>query len=241
MPVELIVGERVAKESKNAVLACNDYLRMGPGRSLRKLCDRYQSAPGTPPTKRLKSLKDWSANFGWQARAEAYDAAGDAEKTAAASARRKEIMDEGLALDYERVAKLKDLAAMLEDEINYEPSLTEDEEAEIVEHNAELLAPGEQYDRALQARSRRRPNVWLRDVKGIGSFDNFERVEIVRFNAALISEYRGTLDDLAKETGGRHHTVEMTGKDGKDLNLQTEVHVYLPENGRDGNTRADRD
>lgn len=33
--------------------------------------------------------------------------------------------------------------------------------------------------------------------------------------------------------------IEHTGKDGKDLSLQTVVHVYLPDNKRDGDTRTD--
>lgn len=44
---------------------------------------------------------------------------------------------------------------------------------------------------------------------------------------------------------GKHHKlfadrVEMTGKDGKDLNLQTQVLIYLPDNGRDGDNRTNR-
>lgn len=238
MAVELIAGEKVKGESSKAIIACNDYLRMGPGRSLRSLLSRYREvARSSAPTHNQSTLQMWSVAYSWQVRAESYDAANEAEKQVRAEARRREIMEEGLALDYERVAKLKDLADMLETEINYEPAI-DSEQSLIAELEAEALDP---YDRALQAHSRRRPNVWLRDVKGIGSFENFERVEIVRFNAALIAEYRGTLDDLAKESGGRHHTVEMTGKDGKDLNLQTQVHFYLPDNGREGAIGAPQD
>ena len=35
--VQLLAGERCEGESDRAVVACNDYLRLGPGRSLRKL------------------------------------------------------------------------------------------------------------------------------------------------------------------------------------------------------------
>lgn len=51
---------------------------------------------------------------------------------------------------------------------------------------------------------------WLPDVKSIGSGEFAERVDIVRFNAALIEQYRGALDDLAKETGGRKQRTELT-------------------------------
>jgi hypothetical protein len=56
--------------------------------------------------------------------------------------------------------------------------------------------------------------VWLRDKKGIGSFENFEVVEVIRFNAGLISELRAALDDIASETGGRPRKTELTGKGG---------------------------
>jgi hypothetical protein len=41
---------------------------MGGGRSLEKLLELYQSGTRAAPTARLRSLKSWSAAFGWQAR-----------------------------------------------------------------------------------------------------------------------------------------------------------------------------
>lgn len=58
---------------------------------------------------------------------------------------------------------------------------------------------------------------WLPDVKGIGTGDNFERIDIVRFNAGLLSELRGLLDDLAREVGGRAKSVELSGPGGKPI------------------------
>jgi len=98
--------------------------------------------------------------------------------------RRDEIMGSGLALTHERVEKLKWLAQFLEGQI-------QEQGEDGVYHN-----------------------VWLPDVKQIGSGEYAERVDIERFNAALISEYRSTLDDLAKETGGRIHKQEVSGPDG---------------------------
>lgn len=60
-------------------------------------------------------------------------------------------------------------------------------------------------------------NVWLPDVKQIGSGSNVERVDIERFNAAIIDQLRGVLDDLAKETGGRKRSMELTGAEGTPL------------------------
>lgn len=113
MTVELLVGELKEGESNKAVMACNDYLRMGIGRSLFKLYDRYQNETETIPTKRLATLKEWSTSHGWQARVEAYDKIVDAEKTARGEARRKAIMDSGLAQDYERVDELNEIYAKL--------------------------------------------------------------------------------------------------------------------------------
>lgn len=60
---------------------------------------------------------------------------------------------------------------------------------------------------------------WLPDVKAIGSSleGTFERVDIVRFNAALVREFRDTLADLAAEVGERVKGLEISGKGGKDL------------------------
>lgn len=58
---------------------------------------------------------------------------------------------------------------------------------------------------------------WLPDVKSIGSGENAERVDIVRFNSALIEQARKTLDDLAAELGERVRGLEISGKDGKPL------------------------
>jgi hypothetical protein len=53
---------------------------------------------------------------------------------------------------------------------------------------------------------------WLPDVKSIGSGEFAERVDLVRFNAPLIEQFRGTLADIADETGGRQKT-------GRNLNI----------------------
>lgn len=93
-------------------------------------------------------------------------------------------MEYGLSLDFERIQKLQKLAAFLEGQI-YELSASD-------------------YDG-----SQTFLNVWVTDVKGIGKGDDFERVEIERFNAALFEQYRKTLDDIAQETGGRVKQVKV--------------------------------
>lgn len=182
------------KESKKAAAACADYLRMGIGRSLAKLHQSYTgTTPTEPPTRTLRVLKQWSSDFGWQDRAEAFDKEIDAAK----EQRRKEVMESGLALDYERVIELKRMAALLSGQI-YEQGETGD------------------YH-----------NVWLPDVKQIGSGEFAERVDIERFNGEIFSQLRGALDDIAKETGGRKQKTEITGKDGEALTLPISI-VKMP-------------
>lgn len=172
-----LAGERQADETDNAVIACNDFLRLGPGRSLPLVLEKYTAqSQGKPPTKSLSTLKIWSMRFEWTARAREYDIAWEAAK----DAERDAVLRAGLALDYERVRKLTRLAEYLEGEIY---ATNED---------------GQHH------------NVWLHDVKQIGSGETAERVDIVRFNTGLIDQYRATLDDLAKETGGRIHKTDIT-------------------------------
>jgi len=83
--------ERIPGESLRANEALRDYAFMGPGRSLRKLLDKYrvQSECGSsaenepsqlaaaepsskPPTTRLATLFSWSRRFIWQERTDAW-------------------------------------------------------------------------------------------------------------------------------------------------------------------------
>ena len=56
--------------------------------------------------------------------------------------------------------------------------------------------------------------LWTEDVKMIGSGPFQERVEFEEFNTAEVQQYRGVLDDIAKEVGDRAQRNEVTGKDG---------------------------
>ena len=136
--VEPLTGERQSKESKNSILACNDYLRMGAGRSLRGLVAKYQQllhdSDTKPPVTTMKTVGKWSATYGWVKRAETYDAFIEDEKNAMA----EEMMRSGLALDYERVGELKDMFELLMGE------LTETNESGVMH------------------------NLWLPDVKAVG-------------------------------------------------------------------------
>lgn len=52
--------------------------------------------------------------------------------------------------------------------------------------------------------------MWTDQVKGIGQRENFQKIEYQEFNAGEVAQYRGLLDDIAKETGGRiqKHEIE---------------------------------
>jgi hypothetical protein len=182
---ELIIGERQPRESQKAVQACNDYLRLGPGRSLAKLLDRYRAGAEAPPTRRLNTLKGWSGQFEWQIRAAAYEAGLEREKNEHVTA----IMQSGLALVHERVVALKELVHRLAGQLfEIDP-----ETGEIIDFNQDHL--------------------WLPDVKTVGFGEDAERVNIVRFNKAILEQYRLILDDLAKETGGRRQMRENLNLD----------------------------
>jgi hypothetical protein len=104
------------RESARARQAWADYLALGPARSLEALLNRYQTVPSAP-TRRITTLKQWSADFGWQARLQAL-----ADQAAAAAeererAYRRSILEDGYALAHERVALLKRLAVQLEHEL----------------------------------------------------------------------------------------------------------------------------
>lgn len=192
--IELLAGQRKERESAKAIQACNDYLLMGPGRSLQKLCQNYAEArPEKPPTRHIATLKEWSRFYEWQARVVLYDTAIQGQKTAIA----REAMQTGLANTFERVLALKKLASTLAGEIWQDDG---------------TLVPGK---------------VWLKDAKQIGAGPLADRVDLIRFNAPLIEQYRGVLDDLARETGGRKQQLEHSGPGGgpietKDVGLSDE-------------------
>lgn len=69
--------------------------------------------------------------------------------------------------------------------------------------------------------------IWLDQVKGIGSGPIAEIVDYEEFNAGEIAQYRGILDDIAKEVGDRIKNVDMKS-DGKEL--QREIVIRYESN-----------
>lgn len=185
--IELLSGERQSSESDKSVIACNEWLRMGPGRSLSDLLERLTDTNRTSPiTGSIGTLKHWSTDYGWMERARAYDATWEARKTA----ERETVLGYGLAHDYERVRKLYRLAAMLEAQI---------------------------YERGMYGDLH---NLWVPDVKSIGTGEFAEKVDIERFNSALLEQYRKVLEDIAKETGGRVQKQEFKVDDWRSQAIE---------------------
>lgn len=189
--IQPLAGQRAESgESDNAVIACNDWLRMGPGRSLPALVEKYTAEHyGAPPTTKLNTLKRWSSDHDWAARATAFDANYEQIK----SEQRARVMNYGAALDFERVTRLKHLADFLEAQI---------------------------YERDDEGRH---CNIWVKDVKQIGSGDDAYSVDIFRFNGGLLSEYRNTLNDIAKEVGGRTQKVQHSGDENNPLQIKAYI------------------
>jgi hypothetical protein len=71
---------------------------------------------------------------------------------------------------------------------------------------------------------------WTQDVKIIGTGDYQERVEFETFNASEIQQYRGTLDDIAKEMGDRGQNTRNLNI---DLSTMTDEQLKRIANGED--------
>jgi hypothetical protein len=60
--------------------------------------------------------------------------------------------------------------------------------------------------------------LWVQDVKMIGTGENQERVEFETFNASEVQQYRGILEDIAKEVGDRVQKTDVTSN-GKTIKV----------------------
>ncbi len=105
-------GIRNAGETDIAVLACNDFLRLGPGRTIPALGHHYLTLKGQePPTRSYGTLQTWSYKHLWTKRAASYDVQYDEYKTAMSQS----ALETGVALVWERVNRLKMLEEKLLD------------------------------------------------------------------------------------------------------------------------------
>ena len=63
--------------------------------------------------------------------------------------------------------------------------------------------------------------LWLDNVKGVGSGDIAELVDYEEFNAGEVAAYRGVLDDIAKEVGGRVQKQVIAGDPDAPIAIAT--------------------
>lgn len=83
--------------------------------------------------------------------------------------------------------------------------------------------------------------LWTEDVKMIGTGEMQERIEFEEFNTAEVSQYRGVLDDIAKEMGHRAQKTELANADGKPfevVNHDAIASKLLPELAASGTQEA---
>lgn len=102
---------RAKGETLRANQALADYWRLGPARSLAKLLESWgrfgdDSESPEPPTRRLKTLKTWSAKFDWQARIQAATLLQQAADEAEWLERRRAVRE----ADWRQAEVLRDLA-----------------------------------------------------------------------------------------------------------------------------------
>jgi hypothetical protein len=76
--------------------------------------------------------------------------------------------------------------------------------------------------------------LWTEQIKSIGPKDASQIVEYEEFNAAEVSAYRGVLDDIAREVGGRAIKQEVSGPDGGNIAAKVTVVFEEAENWRGG-------
>jgi hypothetical protein len=63
--------------------------------------------------------------------------------------------------------------------------------------------------------------LWLLQVKGIGSKEDFERITYYEFNSAEVAQYRGLVDDISAEVGERVRKTDLTSN-GKPIGQNRE-------------------
>jgi hypothetical protein len=196
-PFERAFSADGRRETKRSNQAFRHYAMLGASRSIEKLFDAFpQLFPSDSgviaPTKSIHTLRDWSGDFHWVERANRFDEIQNEKDRATYEARRKEIMESGLALTHERVEELKGIYTRLKGYLA--------DQKNIWLPDVKSVRVGS----ALEST----PEGKMREV------GEYERVEFVRFNSPLFEKMFEALEALAAETGGRAKRNELTGKDG---------------------------
>ena len=174
--IQLLAGIRQDNESFNAVLACNDYLKLGPRRSITKLKKKYDKRYDKAEKAGLDTLESvpryhrtllskWCYDFRWVARAEHYEQ----QRQKKLAIQDKLVLEQGLSRPACRVEELTSL-----------------------------------YNKLTKVLDK--DGLYMRDTFTYKGTMTTKK----RYNASLINNIRGILDDIARETGGRTQYSDVT-------------------------------
>lgn len=111
------MSARGQQESQKARAAWLDYLAMGPERTILGLYKIYQeriTEGKDVPARNIKSLFVWSSRWSWQARIHEIERSDEENIRDQLSLARKEVLERGLSLDFERVRALEKIAVKAE-------------------------------------------------------------------------------------------------------------------------------
>ncbi len=104
-PTKPATTENGRTESPLAHQVLLDFIRLGPARTLAELRQQYKNNPPAP-TSSHGTLRKWSSQYEWPARAAAYDAIEEEHVQHEYRAHRDAILQRGLALQHERIQLL---------------------------------------------------------------------------------------------------------------------------------------
>ncbi len=220
LKVEPLVGRARDGESSKAIQACNDWLRIGPGRSLVGLLDFYvehhafakalpsethQKAPKRTKTEQLPGaqmiaplapLRPPTLSLDtlkkWSAEFEwtRRAASYDLAREDEKNALLRAHRADGFGVTAFRIDALKEVALLLREQI-FERSVADDLKA---------LITG--------SKSREYHNLWCAEDKLVGVGKSAEWTTVYRFNPSIIDHFRGCLKEIAQELGERHYSSE---------------------------------
>lgn len=201
--------QRYKGESAKANGALQDYVLMGPGRSLRELHRGYcgevdpqepgyalfsmycpqgdGGATSLPPTKRQRTLQTWSARYHWQARVARYEQLQNDRRLSIREARRQELEDKDWYSGHELRTRVHEFLEKLPVHLETVVNVEEQPDGTLVKTIVkELNASLTQISQALKAAS---------DLQRLSTDEPTDITEIR--GAALLAELVAELDKLA--------------------------------------------
>lgn len=205
LSVDKLLATKVKGEPGRAHAAYIDFAQLGAKRTVTELYEVYlerkeKGRPDLVPTSSMDTLYSWRGKYNWNDRVRAYDRLVYEELMARTS--------DGLGSAHARVQKLTKLADKLEEEI-FGVTPVDPEEMLI----------------GLPVADGKVSKLWLREhrITPNGHITNYT------FNNQLVQQYRGILEDIAKEVGGRI-PAPLVQVDARQINNgQQQQLVILPD------------